>query len=105
MSAERGDPVKKLVVVLSKSAGSGRLYSVPAMKWQAYSQGIGEDLQRPLARSPEVKAHTIATCANGLIERVRRELEADNEAGNIQHDSKQLLTTPIVPKQSKYEAG
>jgi len=36
------------------------------MGYQAYSQGIGGDLQQPLARYPEVKARMIATCANGL---------------------------------------
>jgi hypothetical protein len=65
VSAERGDPVKKLVVVRS----TYQYQYVCADFWcirNTNSQGIEANLQRPLARFPEAKVHTIATCASGL---------------------------------------
>lgn len=70
-----------------------------------YSLDIVKDLQPPLAHSLKVKVRMIATCASELK---RKSQTATQHRGiptfektkkvNAQHESQQLLTTPISPE-------
>ena len=59
-----------------------------------HSQGTGEDPRRPPAHSQAGGVRTTETSVNGLEELLHAELAVDKE--NLQHDSQQLATTPIV---------
>lgn len=100
VNAESGAPWKKLVVVRS-----GKLQlaeqDLETLTSCAYSQEIGEGLLQPLARSPTTEARTIVICGSELDENVswagsRFRFTKARVDENLQHDSQQLETAPMV---------
>jgi len=65
VKAERGDPAKKLVVVLSSLYHMNFNNNLTKLS-SAYSRDIAKGPPLLLARFPAAMAHTLATCANGL---------------------------------------
>ena len=101
MSAESGEPVKKLVVVRSGWNVRWRLQN-----WAVtYSRGTGEGLQLPPAHSQAAMARMFATCANGLKRFSERTWAASVKKGDAQQDSQQLATLPMLSRIEGEEEG